>query len=428
MLTLVAWALTLILGLLGNFPGFNIALLLGSFLEFLICGGLLFLLSSPIVLLTLVMKSYVPPIILTVIITMTNLMLVNSKHKDLFPWTATLDIANNELQPTYPPEYSYIIIAVTTISGFIATLFYFKKSRHSLIYRSETMSDIIIAFILGIVEGLAEFLPISSTGHLILVGHLLGFEGERAKTFEIVIQLGAILAIAILYHKRLVSLCNIKPLLQKEKKFNAFHVFLGVFPAVVAGLLLHDIIKTYLFQPYTVVIGLVVGAILMIFAEEKKKEAVAYSLDDLTYSQALTIGLFQCLAVYPGFSRAGSTISGGLLAKVNYKTASEFSFLIALPVMIGATGLDLLKSWKYLSVDDIPMFAVGFITSFIVAMLAVVTFLKLLEKIGLKPFCILSYFVGYLIYAFRIAIDSYKSHIIKLIFNLEYRFFYLFQL
>ena len=237
------------------------------------------------------------------------------------------------------------------------------------------MSDIIIAFILGIVEGLAEFLPISSTGHLILVGHLLGFEGERAKTFEIVIQLGAILAIAILYHKRLVSLCNIKPLLQKEKKFNAFHVFLGVFPAVVAGLLLHDIIKTYLFQPYTVVIGLVAGAILMLFAEVKKKEAAAYSLDDLTYRQALTIGLFQCLAVYPGFSRAGSTISGGLLAKVNYKTASEFSFLIALPVMIGA-----------LSVDDIPMFAVGFITSFIVAMLAVVTFLKLLEKIGLKPF------------------------------------------
>ncbi len=205
------------------------------------------------------------------------------------------------------------------------------------------MSDIIIAFILGIVEGLAEFLPISSTGHLILVGHLLGFEGERAKTFEIVIQLGAILAIAILYHKRLVSLCNIKPLLRKEKKFNAFHVFLGVFPAVVAGLLLHDIIKTYLFQPYTVVIGLVAGAILMIFAEVKKKEAAAYSLDDLTYRQALTIGLFQCLAVYPGFSRAGSTISGGLLAKVNYKTASEFSFLIALPVMVGATGLDLLK-------------------------------------------------------------------------------------
>lgn len=155
----------------------------------------------------------------------------------------------------------------------------------------------------------------------------------------------------------------------------------------------------------------------------KKAEVTTFSLDDLTYHQALTIGLFQCLAVYPGFSRAGSTISGGLLAKVNYKTASEFSFLIALPVMVGATGLDLLKSWKYLSVNNIPMFAVGFLTSFIVAMLAVVTFLKLLENIGLKPFCILSYFVGYLIYAFRIAIDSYESHIIKPIFKLEYRFF-----
>ncbi len=122
MLTLVAWALTLLLGLIGSFPGFSITLLLDSIVKFLICGGLLFLLSSPIV-----MKTYVPPIILTIIITMTNLMIVNSKHKDLFPWTATLDIANNELQSTYPPEYSYIIIAVTTIFGFIATLFYFKR-------------------------------------------------------------------------------------------------------------------------------------------------------------------------------------------------------------------------------------------------------------------------------------------------------------
>ncbi|PED05359.1 undecaprenyl-diphosphatase [Bacillus pseudomycoides] len=228
------------------------------------------------------------------------------------------------------------------------------------------MSDTIIAFILGIVEGLAEFLPISSTGHLILVGHLLGFEGERAKTFEIVIQLGAILAIAVLYHKRLVSLCNIKPLFQKEKKFNALHVFLGVFPAVVVGLLLHDVIKTYLFQPYTVVIGLVAGAILMIFAEVKKPEATSYSLDDLTYRQALTIGLFQCLAVYPGFSRAGSTMSGGLLAKVNYNAASEFSFLIALPVMVGATGLDLLKSWEHLSIDEQNLMAMNYVFDYII--------------------------------------------------------------
>ncbi|RSK55650.1 undecaprenyl-diphosphate phosphatase, partial [Bacillus canaveralius] len=174
------------------------------------------------------------------------------------------------------------------------------------------MGEILIAFILGIVEGLAEFLPISSTGHLILVGHLLGFEGESAKTFEIVIQLGAILAISVLYRGRLVSLFNIKPILRKEQKFNAIHIILGVLPAVIAGLLLHDVIKTYLFQPSTVVIGLVAGAILMIFAEKKKPEPTSFSLDDLTYRQALTIGLFQCLAVYPGFSRAGSTISGAV--------------------------------------------------------------------------------------------------------------------
>ncbi|MVO99059.1 undecaprenyl-diphosphate phosphatase [Paenibacillus lutrae] len=248
------------------------------------------------------------------------------------------------------------------------------------------MSELLIAFILGIVEGLAEFLPISSTGHLILVGHLLGFEGERAKTFEIVIQLGAILAITVLYQERLVSLFNIKPLLNQEKKFNALHVILGVLPAGIVGVLTLDLVKMYLFQPYTVVIGLVAGAILILFAEKKKPEPVSFSLDELTYKQALTIGLFQCLAAFPGFSRAGSTISGGLLAKASYKTASEFSFLIAIPIMVGVTGLDLYKSRDLLTASDIPMFAIGFLTSFAVAMLAVVTFLKLLEKWGLTPF------------------------------------------
>ena len=248
------------------------------------------------------------------------------------------------------------------------------------------MSDTIIAFIMGIVEGLAEFLPISSTGHLILVGHLIGFEGEKAKTFEIVIQLGAILAILLLYYKRFLSLFNFKPIFQKEQKFNALHVILGVVPAAVVGFALHDFIKNTLFAPVFVVVGLVVGAILMIVAEKFRGEPTAETLDDLTYKQAFTIGLFQCLAVWPGFSRSGSTISGGLLSRASYVAASEFSFIVALPVMIGATGLDLLKSWDQLSASDIPMFAVGFITAFVVAMIAVVTFLKLLKKIGLVPF------------------------------------------
>ncbi|PDX97525.1 ABC transporter permease [Bacillus pseudomycoides] len=127
MLTIVAWGLTLLLGLLGNFSGFSSSLLLQSLIKFLMCGGFLFILSTPIVLLTLVMKTYVPPIILTIVITMINVMTANSEHKDLFPWAATIDIVNNELQPTYPPEYSYIIIAATSIIGFITTIFYFKK-------------------------------------------------------------------------------------------------------------------------------------------------------------------------------------------------------------------------------------------------------------------------------------------------------------
>ncbi|MDR0139475.1 undecaprenyl-diphosphate phosphatase [Metabacillus idriensis] len=262
------------------------------------------------------------------------------------------------------------------------------------------MNDILAAFILGIVEGLAEFLPISSTGHLILVGHLIGFVGEKAKTFDIVIQLGAILAIVLLYRNRLGSLFNIKPIINKEKKFNAIHIILGVLPAIIVGFILHDTIKTFLFTPKTVLLGLVLGAVLMIFAEMKKRNPVTHSLDELTYRQALIIGLFQCLAVYPGFSRAGSTISGGLLVRASYKAASDFSFLIALPIMVGATGLDLFKSWDELSIGDIPMFAVGLITSFVVALMAVVTFVKWISKIGLIPFAFYRFVLAIAFYIF----------------------------
>lgn len=250
----------------------------------------------------------------------------------------------------------------------------------------ESMNELLIAFILGIVEGAAEFLPISSTGHLILTAHLLDFTGERATTFEVVIQLGAMLAILVLYWRRFLSLLDFKAITEKKKQFNAIHLILGVLPAALAGLLLHGIIKGYLFSPWVVVVSLVLGAFLMIYADKKRGQVTAETLDDLTYAQSLKIGLFQCLAVVPGFSRSGSTISGGLLVGASYKAASEFSFLVALPIMVGATGLDLYKNWDILSATDIPMFAVGFVTAFVVALLAVKTFLKLLERIGLTAF------------------------------------------
>jgi undecaprenyl-diphosphatase len=251
------------------------------------------------------------------------------------------------------------------------------------------MSEHIIAFIMGIVEGLTEYLPISSTGHLILAGHLLGFEGNKAKTFEVVIQLGSILAIVVLYWKRFISLLNFKSLTTKDNgkgKLNLIHVILGVLPAVIVGFVLHDFIKNVLFATSYVLIGLVVGAVLLIYADKKKTKITADTIDQLSYKQSFYIGLFQCLAVWPGFSRAGSTISGGLLVGANKKTAAEFSFILALPIMVGATGLDLIKNIHSITSGDIATFVIGFITAFVVALISCIGFLKLLNKISLSAF------------------------------------------
>ncbi len=267
------------------------------------------------------------------------------------------------------------------------------------------MGDYLIAVIQGIVEGLTEFLPVSSTGHLILSGELLHFTGNKAETFEIVIQLGAILAVAIIYWKRLVGLFNWKEGFHiKNKdgvgKLNLIHIFIAIFPAMLMGLILHGVIKDYLFSPYTVLIGLVVGGIFMIYAEKKKRNVTADNMDQLTYKQALYIGLFQILALWPGFSRSGSTIAGGLLVGTNQKTAAEFSFIIAIPMMIAASGYDLLKSYQYLSINDFGFFAVGFIVSFAIALLAVITFLKLLQRLKLSSFAYYRFIVAALFWFF----------------------------
>ncbi|WP_028987851.1 undecaprenyl-diphosphate phosphatase [Thermicanus aegyptius] len=243
----------------------------------------------------------------------------------------------------------------------------------------------LIALIMGIVEGLTEYLPISSTGHLILVGSWLGFTGETAKIFEVFIQLGSILAIAVLYRHRFYSFLTLAQF--QKKGLNLLHIFLGILPAAVLGFVFYDWIKT-LFSPYVVVFALLAGAILMIAAQLAKRKVTAESLDQLTYRQAFLIGLFQTLALWPGFSRAGATISGGLLLGASYKTAAEFSFLVAVPIMFGTTGFDLIKNLDVLHPQDFGVFAIGFVTAFVVAMLAVVTFLKVLNRLKLIPFAI----------------------------------------
>lgn len=260
-----------------------------------------------------------------------------------------------------------------------------------------------VSAILGIVEGLTEFLPVSSTGHMIIVGHLLGFEGEKAETFEVVIQLGSILAVVVMFWRRLFALIGIhfgeiKHQSTGSKNLTLVHILLGMIPAVVLGLLLHDQIKT-LFNPRNVMYALVVGGVLLLVAEWfKPQKPKATGIDDISYSQAFMIGCFQCLALYPGFSRSGSTIAGGMLMGVSRYAASEFSFILAVPMMIGATGLDLYKSLHFLSVADFPMFAVGFVTAFIVALFAIKTFLHMIKRMSFVPFALYRFMVATALY------------------------------
>lgn len=258
--------------------------------------------------------------------------------------------------------------------------------------------QIFVAFVLGLVEGLTEFAPVSSTGHMIIVDDTLLhskelFSPEVANTFKVVIQLGSILAAVIVFKDRFLSLLGLKKISPDGNgpghKLRLSQVFVGLLPAAVLGLLFNDYIDEYLFSVNTVLIGLVAGAVLMIAADWfRPGKPKAASVDQITYKQALIIGLFQCIALWPGFSRSGSTISGGVLLGLSHRAASDFTFIMAVPVMAGASFLSLLKHWQYITADTLPFFIVGFISAFIFALLAIRFFLKLINKIKLVPFAL----------------------------------------
>lgn len=262
------------------------------------------------------------------------------------------------------------------------------------------MQDIINAILLGILEGLTEFLPVSSTGHLILAGHVLDFEGQAADTFKIVIQLGAVMAVLVLYFKRYLGIAQdlIKFDFSKKNKLNAIHMVLAMLPALIAYLIFKDVIKQDLFGPGPVLIGLVVGGVLMIVAARAKRRVTAEESDNITYKQALGIGVFQCFALWPGFSRSGSTISGGMLLGTSQKAAADFTFMISVPVMLGATVLDMYDSREFLTADDLWLFLIGFIAAFVVAMIAVVTFLNLIKRLKLEWFALYRFLLAILFY------------------------------
>lgn len=247
-----------------------------------------------------------------------------------------------------------------------------------------------IAVIMGLVEGLTEFLPVSSTGHLILAGHLFDFTGPKADTFDIAIQLGAILAVVVLYRERFVGLLQTNPSRPFSGPRGVLLLFLTSLPALVLGFLTHRAIKDHLFGPKTVALALFVGAVMILFVEARAKRArratQAATLDALSPRLALGIGLFQCLSLWPGFSRAGATIMGGMVLNVDRKTAAEYSFLAAVPIMCAAVGYDLLKSWRLFEAGDVSFLAIGFVASFVFGWAAVKGFITLLQNMTLRPF------------------------------------------
>lgn len=252
------------------------------------------------------------------------------------------------------------------------------------------MYDAFLAAIMGLVEGLTEFLPVSSTGHLILAGEWIGFEDavgkEVAKTFEVFIQLGAILAVVAAFPQRFLGLLDFR----SQNRFAGMRgialLLLTSVPALMLGAVLHGVIKERLFNATTVAIGLALGAIWILAIEWRRQRVRCEEIDALSWREALAIGLFQCVALWPGMSRSASTILGGMMVGVDRKTATAYSFFAAVPVLCAAAIYDIYKSRAYLHMEHMPLFAVGFVASFVFAYLAVKWLLRFVGSHTFTPF------------------------------------------
>lgn len=254
------------------------------------------------------------------------------------------------------------------------------------------------AVVMGVVEGLTEFLPVSSTGHLIIVGDFIGFTGENAKVFEIVIQLGAILGVAWDYRARLTrTLTHFREKVEQRFVLNLFVAFL---PAAILGLLLHHQITTYLFHARTVAFALIVGGVAILLIERLPLRVRTTDVDSLDTLDAFKIGLAQTLALFPGVSRAGATIMGGLLTGLSRTAATEFSFFLAMPVMVAATGYEMLKNLHAMHGGDLEILAVGFVVSFISALVVVKMFLRYVARHNFGAFAWYRILFGALVLAY----------------------------
>lgn len=256
--------------------------------------------------------------------------------------------------------------------------------------------------VIAIVEGITEFLPISSTGHMIIIGHFISFTGEYANFFEVVIQLGAILAIVVLYWKKISE--SLKP----QNLFNVnksgfrlwFNIAIAFIPAAVIGLVFKKKIDKYLFNTLTVAIAMIVGGFLLFYIENiYRKNNRTRDIDDVRPGQSLKIGIFQCLSLWPGMSRSASTIMGGWVSGLSTPAAAEFSFFLAIPTMIAASGLDMLKDRPHMTSIQILGLIIGFVVAFLVALLVVEKFINFLKRRPMRIFAIYRILLGIILLA-----------------------------
>lgn len=250
------------------------------------------------------------------------------------------------------------------------------------------------ALVLGVVEGFTEFLPVSSTGHLLLLGHFIGFE-SKGKTFEVLVQLGAILAILIVYFRKLLTIAWALPRDPKSRRF-VLGVLIAFLPAALIGALAHSFIKGVLFDPRIVCTTLIAGGLVLLAVDDMPFEKKYTDVMDYPLSVCLKIGLFQCLSMVPGVSRSGATIVGSMVMGADKRSAAEFSFFLAMPTMAGAFAYDLLKSYKTLEFNDTILIVIGFVSAFFAALYVVRGFLQFISTHGFKPFAWWRIIVGVL--------------------------------
>jgi undecaprenyl-diphosphatase len=247
------------------------------------------------------------------------------------------------------------------------------------------MENYLIAALLGVIEGLTEFLPVSSTGHLILFVDLLGFQAPPGQTFEVMIQLGAILALIAIYFRKIFSTIFGLPTDPAARRF-ALLILLAFLPAMVLGASLHGLIKSVLFSPTVVATALIIGGVVIMIVEVMQKQILYREADVIPLRTGFLVGVAQCLALIPGVSRSGATIVGGLLLGLERRAAAEFSFFLSIPTMSAAFAYDAFKNRNALNFDDAELIAVGFIAAFIAALLVVKPFLAVVSRMGFAPF------------------------------------------